>query len=282
MSRTRIPRRPRPPPQRPQADFSCPLCKGSQFEINRREAHLTCTNCGCTEPYIDPDNCMYYAEAECTTLCGADRSLEYEIAAEIRHWSDIPGSWVRRNDSEQKIAVEEALRLKYASLTERCVSALVTDARKLVDLDVSRTECARGESSSSPHQCLRPNRLCVVAAGNRSRRDTRFGATDATGESVSEVMYKICVVPCHVNRSKKKSLIGKRYVLRFDRGRGGGKQPACHAAGTRRRAGATERPCGSGACRSARRGRRRSADSGGERDVEMINHLKETLRAYGR
>ena len=125
--------------------FSCPLCKGSQFEINRREAHLTCTNCGCTEPYIDPDNCMYYAEAECTTLCGADRSLEYEIAAEIRHWSDIPGSWVRRNDSEQKIAVEEALRLKYASLTERCVSALlVTDVRKLVDLDVVKDRMRAG------------------------------------------------------------------------------------------------------------------------------------------
>lgn len=125
--------------------FSCPLCKGTQFEINHREACLTCTDCGCTETYIDPDNCMYYAEAECATRCRADSSLEYEIAAEICHWSDLPGSLVRRSGSEQKSAVREALRLKYASLTERCVSALlVTDVRKLVDLEAVKDRMRTG------------------------------------------------------------------------------------------------------------------------------------------
>lgn len=127
--------------------FSCVLCKSKQFEINRQEGCTVCLDCGCVERYIDPDNCMYYAElTQSQSLNDADNYLAYEVGEEINHWSEKPGSMVKRSDDDKKLAIRSALAVKNASLTERSVSALLLpDIKAVVDFEIIKKHMCAGK-----------------------------------------------------------------------------------------------------------------------------------------
>lgn len=119
--------------------FSCRLCHGEEYEINHRESVVVCTKCGCTEQFINPENCMYHAEIGQMSQQdnGADAtSLMYEVRNEILHWSEHPACQVKQTEDEQRITVARAMQVRNASVTERAVSALLFPIiQRSVDVD---------------------------------------------------------------------------------------------------------------------------------------------------
>lgn len=104
--------------------FQCAHCKGTKYEIDEREGHIVCPHCGVCERWINPDNAAYFAERGHQTHI-EDVESDNRLRNELQHWSDMPGTRLKRSEDELDLALARAELLARAPVTERCIAALL-------------------------------------------------------------------------------------------------------------------------------------------------------------
>ena len=112
--------------------FWCKICQKNEYEINAQESALVCTDCGYTEQFINPDNCMYYAESTCQNQQRHD-GAKWELRDEILHWSRNPAFGMSLSEDGERLAIARAMTVTNASATDRAISALLYPVMQSID-----------------------------------------------------------------------------------------------------------------------------------------------------
>lgn len=151
------------PPHR--STFECTHCKGTEFAIYERGGDIVCSHCGVCERWINPDNAEYFAERGHKTHI-QDVDPDNRLRDELQHWSDSPGSRLKRSKDELDLALTRAELLTRAPVTERCIAALLLpDILAQIDLADVAHRVQNGLSLPSVVSRVATTRFACVRCG---------------------------------------------------------------------------------------------------------------------